>query len=86
MRKKKRWFSVIIILFYFKKSLISLSNNTTTNLHKKNILEIISNYVPQKKLLDIDSKAITYMIENIVSNIEETYQVSSINPFVIEGL
>lgn len=56
------------------------------NLHKKNILEIISNYIPQKKLLDIDSKVITYMIESIVFNIEETYQVSSINPFVIKGL
>ncbi len=58
----------------------------SNNLHKKNILEIISNYIPQKKLLDIDSKVITYMIESIVFNIEETYQVLSINPFVIEGL
>lgn len=55
-------------------------------LNRKNILEIISNYIPQKKLLNIDSKVITYMIESIVFNIEETYQVSSINPFVIKGL
>ena len=66
-----------------KKIVVDYRSN---NLHKKNILEIISNYIPQKKLLDIDSKVITYMIENIVSNIEKTYQVSSINPFVIEGL
>ena len=58
----------------------------SNNLYKKNILEIISKYIPQKKLLDIDSKVITYMIESIVFNIEETYQVSSINPLVIEGL
>ncbi len=58
----------------------------SNNLHKKNILEIISTYVPQKKLLDIDRKVITCMIESIVFNIEKTYQVSSINPLVIEGL
>lgn len=63
-----------------------IADYKSNNLHKKNILEIISNYIPQKKLLDIDSKVITYMIESIVFNIEETYQVSSINPFVIEGL
>lgn len=58
----------------------------SNNLHKKNILEIIYTYVPQKKLLDIDSKVITRMIESIIFNIEKTYQVSSINPLVIEGL
>lgn len=63
-----------------------IADYKSNNLHKKNILEIISNYIPQKKLLDFDSKVITYMIESIVFNIEETYQVSSINPFVIEGL
>ncbi len=63
-----------------------IADYKSNKLHKKNILEIISNYIPQKKLLDIDSKVITYMIESIVFNIEETYQVSSINPFVIEGL
>lgn len=58
----------------------------SNNLYKKNILEIISNYISQEKLLDIDSKVLTYMIESIVFNIEETYQVSSINQLVIEGL
>ena len=58
----------------------------SNNLYKKNILEIIYTYIPKKKLLDIDSEVITCMIESIVFNIEETYQVSSINPFVIEGL
>ncbi len=33
-----------------------------------------------------DSKVITYMITSTVFNIEETYQVSSINSLVIEGL
>lgn len=58
----------------------------SSHLHKKNILEIISHYIPQNKLLDIDSNIFSYMIESIVLNIEETYQVSSINPLVIEGL
>jgi len=66
-----------------KKIVVDYRSN---NLHKKNILEIISNYVPQKKLLDIDSKVITYMIKGIVFNIKETYQVSSVIPFVIKGL
>ncbi len=63
-----------------------IADYKSNNLHKKNILEIISSYIPQEKLLDIDSKVLIYMIESIVFNIEETYQVSSINPFVIEGL
>ncbi len=56
------------------------------NLSSKNILEIIYNYIPKKELANIDSDVISYMIKSIVFNIDENYQVTSINPLAINGL
>lgn len=63
-----------------------ITDYKSNNLDKKNILEIIYDYIPQKKLLDIDSKIITSIIESIVFNIEEKHHVSNINPLIIDGL
>lgn len=63
-----------------------ITNYKIKNLNKKNILEIIYDYIPKKELTNIDSKVITYMIKSIIFNIDENYDVSSINPLVINGL
>lgn len=73
----------ILINDIAKKIIANYKNN---NLNKKNILEIIYDYIPKQELINIDSKAITYMIKSIVCSIDENYQVTSINPLAINGL
>lgn len=63
-----------------------IAHYKSDNLSSKNILEIIYHYIPEKELARIDSKVISYIIKSIVFNIDETYQVISINPLAINGL
>ena len=63
-----------------------ITNYDKNNLHSKNILEIIYDYIPKKELENIDSKVMSHMIESIILNIDENYQVTSITPLIINGL
>lgn len=63
-----------------------IDNYDNDNLCKKNILEIVYNYIPYEKLFERDTKAITYIIENVIFNISNKYKITNINPLIIEGL
>lgn len=63
-----------------------IADYESNNLSSKNILEVVYNYIPKKELENIDSKVMSCMIESIILNIDENYQVTSITPLIINGL
>lgn len=63
-----------------------IANYKSNDLNKKNILEVIYDYIPQKELTNIDSEVLTCMIKSIVHNIDENYDIINLNPLAIKGL
>ena len=58
-------------------------------LRRKNIWYEITEHQAvfnMKELENIDSKVMSHMIESIILNIDENYQVTSITPLIINGL
>lgn len=63
-----------------------IDNYKNDKLNKKNILEIVNLYTSKKDLKEIDGDILENMIKKIINSINKKYQVTSIDPFNIEGL
>ena len=63
-----------------------ITNYKSNDLNKKNILEIVYDYIPQKELTNIDSKVLTSIIKTIIHNIDENYEIVNLSPFIIRGI
>ena len=63
-----------------------IDNYTKKNYKNNNILEIIYNEISKNNVKNITSENIIFIVENIIMKINQSYEVTSINPLIIKGL
>lgn len=58
--------------------------NNNLKYQNKNILQIIYQNISKKDLINLESKDITYIIKNIINNLEKDFYINSVQHFSIQ--